>query len=697
MGVGAIAMGTMPPLEAPPARPTPKPYEQQWGRFMEDIERKISTGKLIRDDVDFETIAHHRRDGGDPASLKTEDYIEQPPDVPHLFDPPKPTGGFAKFAPVATTEQPEKTEAGTPIKGTRQLPTRPKKSDYDILLQAWAKYIKLVKRKERLGETNIDWEEIYRLRDANEYAPTTILKKDVAMKEEDWNVAAAAQELYPIPQGLAAKGVAALRDLRDARTKQPKHEDEFAKRQREWEDYFQKHQGKTLDRFELDRLRATGAYPPRDPILLRETPTVVHAPAIPKKSDLQMLRETWVEYIRKIKKRERGGEEDIDWERIYRMRDNDEFVPTTILKKRSFKVGEAERFDKAWRDYKESLGDLDDVWWEKLASMQDQGYNPPSNYPRLPGIGSGSAREMEALLHTKKEEMRPGPLGALEQATEDPSKTRTKYSTGYGMGTTGTESQTDVEMEEKLAEKKTGRTRRKLKKGPGRHETKRPPSLRVGSGPDPGDGDEGDDTQYTDPAIRPRGGGGDAARRLRRIERGGRNLQREQARMRDLLERMHQQPLQQPMVIRQPHQGIINYPVPVPVPSLGASAATTKAKDEGLKIYIKNVAKAVANEKKVRFKKTSDSKNKKRDLKKQYTSLKTETRKRIKTGKKSHYARENLKIMKLPVKQRKAARAKLKVELSKREKTLLKSLPSAAKMKLADLRKLITKAKQIKW
>jgi hypothetical protein len=158
---------------------------------------------------------------------------------------------------------------------------------------------------------------------------------------------------------------------------------------------------------------------------------------------------------------------------------------------------------------------------------------------------------------------------------------------------------------------------------------------------------------------------------------------------------MHQQPLVQPQVIRQPAQGIINYPVPVP--SLGASAVATKAKDEIPKIYIKNIAKAVANEKKVRFKKTSEPKTKKRALKKQYTSLKAETRKRIKSGKKAHYTRENAKIKKLPVKQRKAARSKLKAELSKREKALLKSLPPAGKMKLADLRRLISKTKLLKW
>ena len=150
-------------------------------------------------------------------------------------------------------------------------------------------------------------------------------------------------------------------------------------------------------------------------------------------------------------------------------------------------------------------------------------------------------------------------------------------------------------------------------------------------------------------------------------------------------------------------QGIINYPVPVaPIsavasdPSLIGKKSVVSARDDTPKIYIKNIARAIANEKKVRSKKTS-SKVKKRDLKKQYSRIKSDARKRIKSGKKAHYVRENKKIEKMPVKQRKAVRTKLKAELDTREKTLMKSLPSAAKIKIVDLRKVISKAKQLKW
>ena len=63
------------------------------------------------------------------------------------------------------------------------------------------------------------------------------------------------------------------------------------------------------------------------------------------------------------------------------------------------------------------------------------------------------------------------------------------------------------------------------------------------------------------------------------------------------------------------------------------------------KVYIKNVAKAVANEKKVRFKKVA---KKRTTIRKQYTTLKRDTKKRIKLGKKAHYKRENEKIKKMP-------------------------------------------------
>ena len=46
---------------------------------------------------------------------------------------------------------------------------------------------------------------------------------------------------------------------------------------------------------------------------------------------------------------------------------------------------------------------------------------------------------------------------------------------------------------------------------------------------------------------------------------------------------------------------------------------------------------------------------------------------------------------------RKSARKKLRVELTLREKSLLAGMPSALKMKLPDLKRLIIKTKLLKW
>ena len=51
----------------------------------------------------------------------------------------------------------------------------------------------------------------------------------------------------------------------------------------------------------------------------------------------------------------------------------------------------------------------------------------------------------------------------------------------------------------------------------------------------------------------------------------------------------------------------------------------------------------------------------------------------------------------MPVKFRKSARKKLRAELTLREKNLLAGMPSALKMKLPDLERLIIKTKLLKW
>ena len=51
----------------------------------------------------------------------------------------------------------------------------------------------------------------------------------------------------------------------------------------------------------------------------------------------------------------------------------------------------------------------------------------------------------------------------------------------------------------------------------------------------------------------------------------------------------------------------------------------------------------------------------------------------------------------MPVKERKAARQKLKAELKGKQQSLLKQLPAAGRLKLSDLVALISKVNKVKW
>ena len=448
----------------------------------------------------------------------------------------------------------------------------------------------------------------------------------------------------------------------DAReSKRLKKEADFNSR---WDNYFSKYGHLNLDQKELHMRRSNWHYPPDNALLAREQPKVYPPPRPPRRD-----------------KTEQSG-----WEE-----------------------GWAQWMEYARRNYKDA--DLDAIY-----RIKSEGRSPPEgdSYPRL-HYGMKAEHAQTAL-----DQLTIGPTG-VQQTAKAPHQTEPIYQT-----------EADDRHDEKLDQTPTDRPRVSLKserqQKSGRpqkseqhderpRETTRGKTagykakyykprmgLRGGGPRDSGDSDpEDSSSDYRGGGGRNplRGGGGGPMRRLRAIERGGQHMAAEQARMQDLLQRMHQQqmvppPAAPPQIIQQPHQGIINYPVPVPSLALSA-AGVSKVRDDVPKIYIKNIAKAVANERKVRFKKTTAPKVKKQQLRKRYTTLKTETRKRIKAGKKAHYTRENDRIKKLPVKQRKAARAKLKAELSKREKTLLKSLPAASKMKVADLRKLISRTKQLKW
>ena len=81
---------------------------------------------------------------------------------------------------------------------------------------------------------------------------------------------------------------------------------------------------------------------------------------------------------------------------------------------------------------------------------------------------------------------------------------------------------------------------------------------------------------------------------------------------------------------------------------------------------------------------------------KEYNALKRKTIAAIRAGRKKAYTEENAKIKQLPVKERKAARLKLKEEFKKRERLLLAKLPSVARMKFEDVNKLIISIRKTK-
>ena len=76
----------------------------------------------------------------------------------------------------------------------------------------------------------------------------------------------------------------------------------------------------------------------------------------------------------------------------------------------------------------------------------------------------------------------------------------------------------------------------------------------------------------------------------------------------------------------------------------------------------------------------------KKELKKQFTKLKRE---KFKSG--------SAEIKKLPPKERKAARASLKKDLTDKLRALISKMPSATKKSAGELEKLIGIIKRLKW
>ena len=69
----------------------------------------------------------------------------------------------------------------------------------------------------------------------------------------------------------------------------------------------------------------------------------------------------------------------------------------------------------------------------------------------------------------------------------------------------------------------------------------------------------------------------------------------------------------------------------------------------------------------------------------------------MRKAKSTQYKKEALEIKKLPSKDRKSARTKLKRLLAEKFNRLKKEMPSGVKLKATDLEKLILSSKTIKW
>ena len=135
-------------------------------------------------------------------------------------------------------------------------------------------------------------------------------------------------------------------------------------------------------------------------------------------------------------------------------------------------------------------------------------------------------------------------------------------------------------------------------------------------------------------------------------------------------------------------------PIPIPIPT---GAAPQKKQPSGIvvKQTVKQEQKAsVQKNRRIRkIQKGSITK-----ARKAYNALKKQIKAALTKDKKSEYTRENDKIKKLPAKSRKAARAKLRVEIKAKLQKLLKfAKPSKAYKTIEAINRAIAQLKKLKW
>ena len=202
----------------------------------------------------------------------------------------------------------------------------------------------------------------------------------------------------------------------------------------------------------------------------------------------------------------------------------------------------------------------------------------------------------------------------------------------------------------------------------------------------PSDGGHGDDSGTTSSTQSGggRGGGRESGGRRRGAgkKRGGirRRLKAQDAALENLRLTFEQS---------QPPPQIIHTQQPAIIPVLPRLLRSQVGVTEkpGIQIKVTTKSQAIINEK------TKRKKNKR----KVYNKLRKQTLKAIRSGKNAHYKIESAKLKSLPLKTRKVARAKLKQQLRDRELRLVGQLPSASKMAIKDIDRVMRIAQKLKW
>ena len=127
-------------------------------------------------------------------------------------------------------------------------------------------------------------------------------------------------------------------------------------------------------------------------------------------------------------------------------------------------------------------------------------------------------------------------------------------------------------------------------------------------------------------------------------------------------------------------------------------AGKSSSPAEQAKIVIKQQVKQVVNEKKRRKKASSRAdKSSLRNKRKEYNDLKKAIKKRFAELKKSEFKSGSSDIKKLKPSERKAARARLRKDLTTKLRALVAKMPTSSKKSASELDSLISSIRKLKW